>query len=492
MTHFATIGVDHIQSHLSRSRHLWGRRGASALMVELTSLPTDASAGPSIKGRTLRRVLDAEPGVSVAGDALDVDGLVTLQAEDAAAVRRAARALATAITDALPGATATVRTLESSGFTESLVKDPGGRYKHATAEERFAPVPHEYPPARLCEECATSPASRVVETHPGEVQSLCTDCISRHGASSRWDDGSLTRSTFSAELRLRQHLRSTRPEIRTVSTFDELADLRAHEDRQQRAHEDNHLALVFADGNAMGHLFDEATARAIATGSTGELRALSDHVKKATEAALWRATEAILLPDDDFVPVIPHLLGGDDLLVSVTADRAWPFVDAFLTDAQRRYGEVSRDLSISAGVVLARSSFPFGDQVELAERVLKGAKRAGLGRKCTVAWVDVTETGPHLPRGRRPWTLDDLHARKPALDHTLETGNTALGAIRVALETDREWASLNLWHQALRDRQVRDLLTALGFDPTVPLDDPALGVLSETLSLSRWWRRVDV
>ena len=161
----------------------------------------------------------------------------------------------------------------------------------------------------------------------------------------------------------------------------------------------NYIGVVYADGNAMGstvqaldgsetcrkfsEIVDESIREACFAGLGQVLDAEIEQVRKATE---W-GEKCAPLPADIL------LLGGDDLLVAVPADRALEFalqvtiefecltrkkiaglqdenVRRFFTD---RLGD--RGFTISCGVAIARSTYPFYLSLDLAEQLLKNAKR---------------------------------------------------------------------------------------------------------------------
>ena len=95
---------------------------------------------------------------------------------------------------------------------------------------------------------------------------------------------------------------------------------------------------------------------------------ISPEISAATRSALISAAGAVTRETDRFLPVIPHVLGGDDVVVSVTADRAWLFTRAFLDGfgaamqaaAERLSldGQLRQRLpSMSARVVFAHAKF---------------------------------------------------------------------------------------------------------------------------------------
>ena len=153
--------------------------------------------------------------------------------------------------------------------------------------------------------------------------------------------------------------------------------------------------------------------------------------------------------------MIPHIVGGDDLVVSVVADRAWRFTVSYL-DAFRAH---ARDIpgvgdehgpalpSASAGLVFAHMKFPFRRAAELAADRLRAAKRQFHGVSPAVAWLDVTRDGEQPPAALRAWALDDLLALEDALgalrtqvepsgravlERLVDTGQPAVSLARLA------------------------------------------------------------
>jgi hypothetical protein len=162
-----------------------------------------------------------------------------------------------------------------------------------------------------------------------------------------------------------------------------------------------YIGLIYADGNAMGRLVQELDSpevcRAFSELVDGSIRdACYEALSKVCQAEIRQAKEDIadgIRPQQ--LPADILLLGGDDLLVLLPADRALSFTlvvtEAFerLTRdrqthqppevqkffAKRDLGQ--RGLTISCGVAIAPSRYPFYLMLDLAEELLKSAKRGG-------------------------------------------------------------------------------------------------------------------
>ena len=211
--------------------------------------------------------------------------------------------------------------------------------------------------------------------------------------------------------------------------------------------------------------------------------------------SLLEATRAVLGEDPrEPLPVIPHIVGGDDLVVSVVADRAWRFTVSYL-DAFRTYardipgaGEASGTAlpSASAGLVFAHLKVPFRRAAELAAGRLRAAKRQFHGNSPAVAWLDVTRDGEQPPAALRAWALDDLLGLEDALaalrTQVEPSGRAVLerlvdaGRPAVSLARLREHA-----RRLDRGAVVEPFLT--GLDP-----GPGTERMAGALSVARWWR----
>ena len=124
-------------------------------------------------------------------------------------------------------------------------------------------------------------------------------------------------------------------------------------------------------------------------------------------------------------PVIPHIVGGDDLLVSVVADRAWPFTHAYLDEFRSRMAAISGRSGRTAPAPCADRVG--GPGVRAREVPVPAGGRTGsrAAARCEAAvprdqsrrwpgWMSPATASSRRP-GRRAWTLDDLLALDGAL-----------------------------------------------------------------------------
>lgn len=178
----------------------------------------------------------------------------------------------------------------------------------------------------------------------------------------------------------------------------------------------NYVGVVYADGNAMGKVVQ-------ALDSPETCRHFSKIVDESIREACFSGLDAVMSTDvrgirdtidrDGRPPPLPAdilLLGGDDLLVALPADRAldlaWHVtgeferltrakIEAVRDDGARRFFREHRGdngFTISCGVGIVRSTYPFYLALDLATALLQNAKR-----------------GPNAMNGKRDTARIDFH-----------------------------------------------------------------------------------
>lgn len=173
-----------------------------------------------------------------------------------------------------------------------------------------------------------------------------------------------------------------------------------------------YLALIHADGNGVGSGLGKDK-------SDGEWAAFFHRNRVLLRRALRKAIDDHC-PDAGRAPLIPLMLGGDDLLVVARAEIALAFVVTLCAELE----VLQRDrsgfiLTLGVGVVFAKHTVPMHRLHEMAEQLASSAKRRFRGfrddeaRRSVVDWAVFTTAqvdDPEVQR-RRDWlrgSSDDL------------------------------------------------------------------------------------
>jgi hypothetical protein len=235
---------------------------------------------------------------------------------------------------------------------------------------------------RDCDSCSGY-AEKAVK-HGGDTTLLCSVCArkARFAQDSRnrlWDE----LMHYAVEQGHNEHwLQSRQP-----TTFEHVG--------QACAAKEGHVGVIYADGNAMGSLVQQIE-------SPEDFSFFSQTVDQSLRTACHQALcEHCLDADTKYVPAIILMLGGDDLLVYTTADRAMPlalsvarkFEDLTrqaIAESQREFftTKVSQGLTVSLGIAFGKHHTPFSLLLGQAEELLKSAKTKGsLDPRCTAYYA---------------------------------------------------------------------------------------------------------
>ncbi|MDD3677156.1 Cas10/Cmr2 second palm domain-containing protein [Thauera propionica] len=160
---------------------------------------------------------------------------------------------------------------------------------------------------------------------------------------------------------------------------------------------DGYLALIHADGNGVGSGLGKDK-------SDSERAAFFHRNRVLLRRAVQKAIDEHC-PDPGPAPLIPLMLGGDDLLLVARAECALPFVVTLCAELEDLQKEVTGfKLTLGVGVVFAKHTIPIHRLHEVAEQLAASAKRRFRGFKdheakrsvvdwavFSTAWVDDPE-----------------------------------------------------------------------------------------------------
>lgn len=484
---WVVVAAKQIQPWLARSPKLKLMRGASRALRVLTSkadLDESLSADLSSLGAT----------VEVEGTT--VDGVVTMTVADAAQAPQVAERVVAHLGTRLPGLTWEAWWTPAPDYVTAVARH------RAQDDAQISRLPQELPFARTCETCRQ-------ETGVGS-RTLVTPRTNRDPRDSTeqkdlWmGPDCATRTTYAANDQRWSSVDGVWPE--DFGTLAKEGGRRTQSDAGSsvvgRHRSSNHIATVCADGNRMGDLFEVI---ADAGPGFGHFR---NQLSTLLDTTLHQKVEhaAAVLSDGAAVKVgIPHYIGGDDVLLTVRAEAAWPFVAALIAGFDEikvtlrqelnkvrplpGAGQVSvaqhdtrrtdisaaiERISLGVGLVFSHSSHPFDACRHHGEAALRTAKKETRGAESAVCWVDLTE-GSH-PTPDRVVTAQGLRlllVADPAGAGTLSSSARSQLRGLLAATPTADWEKVvTTWVRRTQPSAV---------------DLGELGKLPAELSRLRWW-----
>lgn len=237
-----------------------------------------------------------------------------------------------------------------------------------------------FPYMALCSSCGSGLAITYRSYYPDEKREyLCRSCLNR-GLERPFDDpGDFLREFYQVVAKdqdLQRYTwpgKTTRDNIREKDPLEDIADYSPR----------RYVAYLVADGNNMGEVFGACT-------SPDQIRQLSQELSIVIRQALAEPTKLLMRnnPRDgrpEFIPVLPLILGGDDVFVVLPApwalDFARRFCQVYEHGMQRLFEKIGlRDVprpTISAAVVVAKGKHPYYLAHHMGKKRLKEAKRLG-------------------------------------------------------------------------------------------------------------------
>ena len=215
------------------------------------------------------------------------------------------------------------------------------------------------------------------------------------------------------------------------------------------------LAIVHADGNGLGQVFLKFDEVANTTGNRDyieKLRSFSLALDTCTEKAFCQAL-TVFRPRRNITPIVPLVLGGDDLTVVCDGQQALQFTKKFIDcfeEATRQHPAINTILkegvTSCAGVAIVKPHFPFFAGYQLAGELLKSAKK--LKPLSAIDYhILYDASGPDLERIRRELTVDSGTTRLVGRPYLLRSHSD---------HPHRAWSDLDRRIAAVRARDDED------------------------------------
>ena len=231
-----------------------------------------------------------------------------------------------------------------------------------------------HPFLRTCDSCGEQYASQSV-TEPAEL--LCGSCKNKRDKNNeiRSDIKVVIRGKTKEDVehklwhRLIRDLKEEGYEVTGRNRPEDFNDL------GQMSNPTNYMGLIYADGDSMGKVLESLD-------NLEEVKQFSEVVDSAIYRAVRETICEYLSPRSKYFPFDVLMLGGDDLVMVTTANKAIE-VSMKITE---KFSDLTKEglgkpLTLSAGVVIAHTTFPFSSLLNLAEGALKFAKMEAVKRK---------------------------------------------------------------------------------------------------------------
>ena len=247
---------------------------------------------------------------------------------------------------------------------------PGLRFRVSIdGEQRTKSQVHlstELPVLAPCEWTGRGLASDIVE-QGDERPAVSLDVARRHKAARRTEDGTAVAVDVASLL-------SDKTKLQALNRAQELKDLVGN----------GYLALIHADGNNVG--------KSKPGDAVGDARFFHQN-RVFLRRAVQKAIDAHC-PDTGKAPLIPLMLGGDDLLLVSRAEIALPFIVTLCAELDAiQKDSTGFKLTLGVGVVFAKHTIPIHRLHEVAEQLANSAKRRfrgltdGDAKRSVVDWA---------------------------------------------------------------------------------------------------------
>lgn len=272
---------------------------------------------------------------------------------------------------ALGGSLTVAEPVELNGDFRKANKMASNRLRWAKSHRQGVVAEVHMPYVAFCESCGVALAKRRDRLSGKRAsrrsQYLCQTCQEKTAERNH---------TYQAILDEFYEAYCTFPDIQPKGNpkWPEDADDVAEFDLRKR----NYVAYLVADGNGMGQIFGSCDRDQIAKLSQELSRVLRDSL--AVPAARVRGQ----LPDKpDMIPILPLILGGDDLFALIPAPYALDFARQFCLAWEEQMRNLVKEVgltdipppTIAAAVVICKSTYPYALAHRRASELLKKAKR---------------------------------------------------------------------------------------------------------------------
>lgn len=201
-----------------------------------------------------------------------------------------------------------------------------------------------------------------------ERSSVSLDVKHRHEAAKRAESGNAN------DLASLLFARSSMRDCARPQTFVDLVTRHGHPSQSHEHESRSYLALIHADGNGVGQSAGNKPSEHERSNAFHKNRVL---LRRALKRAIDKVQEKYPANNSPttVAPLVPLMLGGDDLLIVCHAELAFDFVIELCAELQRLQMKDTNELTLGIGIVFARHTVPIHRLHELTEQLAGSAKR---------------------------------------------------------------------------------------------------------------------
>jgi len=212
-------------------------------------------------------------------------------------------------------------------------------------------------------------------------------------------------SVSSATRRTKECLNASQERLRSLTEAPDGVNVSWEDDlNKMLGEEKTRVALIHIDGNDLGKLFRkklEEGKNLPLEKSIAAMKELSETVSRANAAAFKAAVKDVVSYEMKrkavthyTMPLRPLVMGGDDITLVIRADLALLFLTRFASEFEKQSQKNGERLSVGAGMVIMKASYPFAKAFSLVETLTESAKSATISadpRPSSVDYLVLTE-----------------------------------------------------------------------------------------------------
>lgn len=274
------------------------------------------------------------------------------------------------------GSLTVTKPIETHGNFKAASEEAMLALRQAKQDRQDRIAVEQMPYMALCASCGIGLAKRhqkLVDDLLVDPQYLCPSCLDKAHARENAGVGEFLRPFYDAI--------NYPKKVQRIPTPEDIGQLDAR----------NYVAYIVADGNGMGDVFSKCT-------DSAKMADLSQALTPALRKSLAAPSSIMISHDEivnflasikmrkekEFVPVLPLIMGGDDIFVLLPAPWALDFALRFVWTYEKTMREIVKKIfnedfspSISAAVVICKASYPYYLAHRRGEELLSQAKQMG-------------------------------------------------------------------------------------------------------------------